>query len=222
MFKLKEFVESNTDDSFQDEGIWRRQFEKEIKFTEGEYCPHCGGSKIYKMKQGEKPGERYRCQQCKKDSTLKTGTIFQESKLGFNKLFYCLWMVVKGGYTTIEMGEKIGSTQKTAYYLQRELKDAIKDGEIDFFHRVVVKKQKVYKATYYRYEIHEIFVSAPNNDEAGRLAEKAEQERDPRRVIELQERGEMELIDCCEITKEDKDKFIGKKDYFKGLIIYGD
>ncbi len=48
-----------------------------IRFRNGEYCPHCGATKIYTFSNGK----RFRCGGCKQDFTIKTGTVFGESKL---------------------------------------------------------------------------------------------------------------------------------------------
>ena len=73
---------------FKDEEACHKYFE-EIRFRDGEYCPHCGNSLIYRFADGK----RYRCSHCKKDFTIKTGTIFGESKITLKKWFIAIYML---------------------------------------------------------------------------------------------------------------------------------
>jgi len=68
---------------FNNEEACREYFEK-ARFAQGEYCPHCKHDKIMHFADGK----RYRCFSCKKDFTIKTGTLFGESKISLQKWLY--------------------------------------------------------------------------------------------------------------------------------------
>ena len=54
---------------FKDEETCQKYFEQ-IRFRDGEYCPHCHHTQVYKFSKGK----RYRCAKCKKDFTIKIGS----------------------------------------------------------------------------------------------------------------------------------------------------
>ena len=63
---------------FGDEEACRKHFEN-IRFGKGDFCPHCKHDKIMRFSDGK----RYRCHNCRQDFTIKTGTLFGESKICF-------------------------------------------------------------------------------------------------------------------------------------------
>jgi len=57
-----------------------RKFMKEMRWPDGNIiCPHCRGSKPYRLKNGK----TFRCREktCKKDFTVMVGTVFENSKV---------------------------------------------------------------------------------------------------------------------------------------------
>jgi len=58
-------------DFFRDEATCVKHYTA-TRFANGEYCPYCKHTTIYSFK----GGKRYRCAACKKDFTIKTGTLF--------------------------------------------------------------------------------------------------------------------------------------------------
>lgn len=117
-------------DFFKDEATCIKYFEK-IRFQEGEYCPHCNHSGIYRMK----GGKRYRCSKCRKDFTIKTKTIFGESKVPMRKWFIAIYLLTssKKGISSIELADKVGVTQKTAWFMDHRVRQALKQGKKQLF-----------------------------------------------------------------------------------------
>ena len=64
--------------------------------------------------------------------TLKTGTIFEDSPLGLDKWLTALWMVVncKNGVSSWEMHRTLGITQKSAWFMNHRIREALKSGTI--------------------------------------------------------------------------------------------
>jgi transposase-like protein len=75
---------------FKDEAVCVKHFEQ-IRWRNGEYCPHCGHTSIYRMTDGK----RYRCAKCKQDFTIKTKTIFGESKISLQKWFVAIYLLTQ-------------------------------------------------------------------------------------------------------------------------------
>jgi transposase-like protein len=61
--------------------------------------------------------------------TLKTGTIFEDSPLGFDKWLPAVWMIAncKNGVSSWELHRAIGVTQKTAWFMLQRIRLAMQD-----------------------------------------------------------------------------------------------
>ncbi|MFT3794337.1 transposase [Flavobacterium sp.] len=76
-------------------------------------------SKVYNCKNG-----RYRCRNTGKYFNAKTGTLFYNSKIELQKWFMAIWIISnsKNGITSIELGQRLDVTQKSAWYMLRRIK----------------------------------------------------------------------------------------------------
>ena len=65
----------------------------------------------------------WKCRDCKKQFSVKIGTIFEDSPLGLDKWLPAFWMIVnaKNGISSCELGRALGVTQKTAWFMLRTL-----------------------------------------------------------------------------------------------------
>lgn len=115
---------------FKDEDTCRAHFEA-IRFRNGDYCPHCGNSKINRFADGK----RYRCAFCKKDFTIKTGTVFGESKVPLQKWFVAIYLLSTSpkGISSVQLAKQIGVTQKTAWYMDMRIRKSMKQGTAQLF-----------------------------------------------------------------------------------------
>ncbi len=120
---------------FKDEKVCVKYFES-IRFKDGEYCPHCGFNKINRFSDGK----RYRCAKCKKDFTIKTKTIFGESKVPIQKWFIAIYLLTtsKNGISSIELSKHVGVTQKTAWFMDHRIREALKQNKGQLFGKVEV------------------------------------------------------------------------------------
>src|SRR5271154_5257475 len=88
----------------------------------GVRCPHCGlGERITPRK-----GGYYRCNQCKDDFTVRTGTIFERSHVPLHKWVYAMYLVVtaRKGISSMQLAKEIGITQKSAWFVLQRLREA--------------------------------------------------------------------------------------------------
>ena len=115
---------------FQDEETCHKYFEK-IRFRDGEYCPHCGFTSIYRFKDGK----RYRCSHCHKDFTIKTGTIFGESKISLQKWFIAIYLLTtcRKGISSVQLAKQVGVTQKTGWFMDHRIRKAMKQNGNQLF-----------------------------------------------------------------------------------------
>lgn len=88
-------------------------------------CPQCHSEKVYfdSSRQGWECGTRHP----KRKFTLKTGTIFEDSALGFDKWLPCLWLVAnsKSPINSHGLAGTIGVTQKTAWHMLHRIRMAL-------------------------------------------------------------------------------------------------
>ncbi|MDR3713951.1 MAG: IS1595 family transposase, partial [Puia sp.] len=73
------------------------------------------------------------CKGCKKQFTLKVGTIFEDSPLGLDKWMSAFWMICncKNGVSSCEIARSIGVTQKSAWFMLHRIRRAMgTDGEL--------------------------------------------------------------------------------------------
>jgi len=92
------------------------------RWKNGVYCPHCEEKeRITKRKNGY-----YRCNACKKDFTVRTGTIFERSHVPLNKWYYAMYMLMtaRKGISSLQLSKEIGVTQKTAWFMLGRLREA--------------------------------------------------------------------------------------------------
>jgi hypothetical protein len=75
---------------------------------------------------------RWNCRGCKGQFSVKNGTIFEESPLGFDKWLPAFWMIVnaKNGISSCEISRALGVTQKTAWFMLHRIRYAIQDGSL--------------------------------------------------------------------------------------------
>lgn len=120
---------------YKDEETCKKYFEQ-IRFKDGEYCPHCNHSKIHRFADGK----RYRCASCKKDFTIKTGTVFGESKIPLQKWFVAIYLLTtnKKGISSINLAKQIGVTQKTAWFMDHRIRATMKQNGGQLFGKVEV------------------------------------------------------------------------------------
>jgi transposase-like protein len=91
-------------------------------WPQGPRCPICGlGERITARKEGF-----YRCNQCKEDFTVRTGTIFERSHVPLHKWVYAMYLLVtaRKGISSMQLAKEIGITQKSAWFLLHRLREA--------------------------------------------------------------------------------------------------
>ncbi len=87
-------------------------------------CGHCDGTDTYAVKSG-KP-MLYRCRECKRCFSVKTGTLMASSPLPVRKRVYAIYLDVTSlkGVSSMKLHRDIGVCQKTAWYMQQRIREA--------------------------------------------------------------------------------------------------
>jgi transposase-like protein len=106
---------------FPDQETARTYLEGRL-WPNGPRCPVCGlGERITARKEGF-----YRCNACKEDFTVRTGTIFERSHIPLHKWIYAMYLLVtaRKGISSMQLAKEIGITQKSAWFVLHRLREA--------------------------------------------------------------------------------------------------
>jgi transposase-like protein len=124
IFEFKTLTEFT--DYFSDEAVCVAHF-TESRFRNGEYCPHCNHDKVYLCSNGK----RYHCAGCKQDFTIRTGTVFGESKLPLRKWYMAVYLLstTSKGISSVQLAKHLGVTQKTAWFMAHRIRAAAGQGK---------------------------------------------------------------------------------------------
>jgi transposase-like protein len=106
-----------------------RQFMVFMRWPDGvPACPYCGATKVTWMPNAK----AYRCYSNHKPQkfSLKTGTIFEDSPIGFDKWLPAVWLLsnAKNGISSYELHRALGVTQKTAWFMLHRIRLAMESG----------------------------------------------------------------------------------------------
>lgn len=88
----------------------------------GPHCPCCGlNDRLTPRKKGF-----FRCNQCKEDFTVRTGTVFERSHIPLHKWIYAMYLLVtaRKGISSLQLSKEIGITQKSAWFVLHRLREA--------------------------------------------------------------------------------------------------
>lgn len=88
-------------------------------------CPHCQS----KERITTRKGGYYRCNACKKDFTVRTGTIFERSHIPLHKWMFGMYIVMtaRKGISSLQLSKEIGITQKSAWFMLHRIREACSD-----------------------------------------------------------------------------------------------
>lgn len=96
------------------------------RWPDGRYCPHCGSVDIAEC---AKP-QPYRCRDCRKHFSARTGTAMQSSKLPVEKWLYAMYLisVSKKGLSSLQLARALGIAQEAAWRLGHKIRQAWNQG----------------------------------------------------------------------------------------------
>lgn len=100
-----------------------------MRWPNGPACPRCQ-SKEYSFL---KTRSLWECKGCKKQYSVKVGTIFEDSAIKLDKWICAMWMIVnaKNGISSYEIHRSLGVTQKTAWFMMHRIRLALQNGSLD-------------------------------------------------------------------------------------------
>jgi transposase-like protein len=110
-----------------------------VLWPTGPVCPHCGCTgRIGSTKPNPEKRVRYglkRCGDCKKQFTVRIGTIFEESKLPLHVWLQAIFLLVssKKGVSSHQLHRTLEITYKSAWFLTHRIREAMRAGDLTPF-----------------------------------------------------------------------------------------
>lgn len=101
-------------------------FVASLRWPEGAQCPICTSKRVSFLK----TRKIWKCKDCKKQFSVKVGTIFEDSPLGLDKWLCAIWMVAncKNGISSYELSRHLGITQKSGWFMLHRIRLAMQSG----------------------------------------------------------------------------------------------
>src|SRR5271167_1470139 len=102
------------------------EYVAKLRWPNGPVCPRCGCVEYSYLT----TRRLWKCKGCKKQYSVKLGTIFEDSPLGLNKWLPAIWLIAnsKNGISSHELGRALGITQKSAWFMLHRIRLAMQRG----------------------------------------------------------------------------------------------
>ena len=112
---------------YPDEESAVRYFER-MRWGDEVVCPFCGKTHISEMK--NHTPMKYRCRDCRKFFSVRTGTVLTESKLPLQKWLLAIYILTNTtkGVSSIQLAKYLDTTQKTAWFLGHRIRETWSQG----------------------------------------------------------------------------------------------
>jgi transposase-like protein len=129
---------------FHDEAKAYEYLER-IVWADGVACPHCGvvDGRIYDLAGVRtKPSKKFpkgkvrhglkKCGECRKQFTVKVGTVFEHARIPLHKMLQAVHLMVssKKGISAHQMHRVLEVTYKSAWFLMHRIREAMPSGDL--------------------------------------------------------------------------------------------
>src|SRR5713101_2158729 len=106
------------------------EFMEQQRWESAPACPRCGAVEVYKMTSADgarNKDYRWRCRGCKQMFTVRTGTIFEETRLPLRVWVYAFWKAAssKKGISALQLAREMEITHKSALFVLRRVRNGL-------------------------------------------------------------------------------------------------
>ncbi len=119
-----------------------------VVWADGVTCPHCGsvGGRVYDLSNvRSKPSKKNpegvvrhglkKCGECRKQFTVKVGTVFEHARMPLHKMLQAVHLMVssKKGISAHQLSRVLEVQYKSAWFLAHRIREAMRSGEFSPF-----------------------------------------------------------------------------------------
>jgi transposase-like protein len=92
----------------------------QMRWPDGVRCPACNAEEPYWIK----TQKRWKCRECRRQFSVKLGTIFEDSPIPLQKWLPAMWLLVncKNGISSYEISRDLKVSQKAAWFMLHRLR----------------------------------------------------------------------------------------------------
>jgi transposase-like protein len=106
------------------------EFMEKHRWGEHPGCPHCGDMNVYKMTGkdgGREKHYRWRCRGCKQQFSVRTGTVFEDSRIPMRHWCFGFWRAAtsKKGVSALEIKRQTALSYKSALFMLHRIRFAM-------------------------------------------------------------------------------------------------
>lgn len=107
------------------------------------FCSYCGSVNVSSL---PRKSGFWQCNDCRKQFSVRTGTVFQSSKIPLDKWFYALYLMVtaRKGISSMQLSKELGITQKSAWFMCHRIRYAMGSSKYDDLLKGVVECDETY------------------------------------------------------------------------------
>ena len=93
------------------------------RWPHGIACHYCGSMRYSEVKH---PTMDYRCKDCRKHFSVRSGTVMQSTKMGYRQWAIAVYLFTTGikGTSSMKLHRDLGISQKSAWFMAHRLRDA--------------------------------------------------------------------------------------------------
>lgn len=101
-------------------------FLMELRWPDGVTCPICDGKEVSYLS----TRRLWKCKGCKKQFSIKVGSLMEDSAIGLDKWLAAIWIIAsaKNGVSSYEIARSLGITQKSGWFLLHRIRLAMQTG----------------------------------------------------------------------------------------------
>jgi transposase-like protein len=99
------------------------------KWSKGPTCPRCNAKHLSFLR----TRLMWTCLECRKQFSVKVGTIFEDSAIGLDKWLTAMWLLAncKNGISSYELAKDVKVTQRSAWFMLQRIRHAMHTGSIN-------------------------------------------------------------------------------------------
>lgn len=92
------------------------------RWPNGITCIHCGHDQVWKVR----GGKLYTCKGCRKQFTIRTGTVMEDSKIPLQKWLFAMYLmtVARKSISSVQLAKELGVTQKSAWFMAHRIRES--------------------------------------------------------------------------------------------------